>query len=160
MRYKNSGDNPKKKPRGKPFPKGNLKGKIKNEILDDTRLESGIDGGIVENLPENAPSALELNIDPIEIAQPANEINNEPIKEILEQKDDSNQVTKKPTEIVESLDFMHGTNKLSIRMTKQHNRMFRVQIFLNDGDEIRPMTYTGSNTAMSFWNLLKGALKK
>ena len=62
--------------------------------------------------------------------------------------------------IVESLDFFRGENKLSIRFTKKHNRMFRIQIFMNDEHEVRPVTYSGSTTGVTFWNLLKGILKK
>lgn len=139
----------KQKPRGRPFPKGNVKGKHRDEILDNPGCESGIERGFIEVSPENPLPSEENKLD--------TSIN----KKILEHDENRMQEDKLQSEIVESIDFLKGNNKLSIRLTKKHNRMFRVQIFLNDGElEIRPMTYTGSNTALSFWNLLKGALKK
>ena len=75
-------------------------------------------------------------------------IANEKCKEIVEEN----------TEI-DFLEFENGKNKLKISLFKKHNRMFRIQIFLNDHTEIRPTTYTGSSMALSFWNLLKESLK-
>jgi len=65
----------------------------------------------------------------------------------------------KELELIESIDFKNGENKLSIRFSKKHNRMFRIQIFLNDKNEIRPVTYSGASTGKTFWSLLKGVLK-
>jgi hypothetical protein len=67
---------------------------------------------------------------------------------------------KKDLELIESVNFKNGENTLSIRFSKRHNRMFRIQVFLNENLEIRPVTYTGANTGYTFWNLLKGAFKK
>lgn len=136
-----------KKPRGRPFKKGNNRGKIRDEILDDTGLESSYEGGNVVI----HDSSLELMI-PQKVAV-------KHIEELLQEKENPKN-EEKSIETVDNIDFFNEKNKLSIRLSKRHNRMYRVQIFLNDSEEIRPMTYTGSNTAMSFWNLLKGALKK
>ena len=65
----------------------------------------------------------------------------------------------KDLEKIDSIDFKNGKNTLSIRFSRRHNRMFRVQIFLNDQTEIRPVTYNGSSTGYTFWNILKGLLK-
>lgn len=66
----------------------------------------------------------------------------------------------KEGEIIDSIEFKNGSNVLKIVFKKQHNRSFRIQAFLNETTEIRPVTYTGSSTASSFWSLLKGSLKK
>jgi vacuolar-type H+-ATPase subunit I/STV1 len=65
----------------------------------------------------------------------------------------------KALETIENLDFFSGKNKLSIRFSKRHNRMYRIQVFLNDTIQIMPVTYNGVSTGLAFWNLLKGALK-
>lgn len=62
-------------------------------------------------------------------------------------------------ELVDNISFSDGKNTLKIVFIKKQNRMYRIQIFLNDNMEIRPATYTGSNTAEMFWKLLKGSLK-
>lgn len=67
---------------------------------------------------------------------------------------------KKPLETIEEIDFFKGNDRLTIRFSKKHNRMFRIQIFLNNEIEVRPVTYTGARTGYSFWNLLKGAMQK
>jgi hypothetical protein len=67
------------------------------------------------------------------------------------------EILEENTEI-DFLEFEKGKNKLKISLFKKHNRMFRIQIFLNDHTEIRPTTYTGSSMALSFWNLLKESL--
>lgn len=72
----------------------------------------------------------------------------------------SNDDEKKPLETIEEVDFLKGNDKLTIRFSKKHNRMFRIQIFLNNEIEVRPVTYTGARTGYSFWNLLKGAMQK
>lgn len=164
MVYKRKEEGLGKKPRGRPPTKSPNRSKARNKVLDDTGLESGVERGFIEVSPEQPLPSTENVIDLSAITMQLPPQGIETVNQILEQKEDSKQgeeKDKKEGEIVESLDFMNGNNKLSIRLTKQHNRMFRVQIFLNDGQlEVRPMTYTGSNTAMSFWSLLKGALSK
>ena len=64
-------------------------------------------------------------------------------------------------ELIDEIEFVNGNNTLKIKLRrKSNNRMFRIQIFLNEDTEVRPVTYTGSRTAYSFWDLLKGAIKK
>ncbi len=65
----------------------------------------------------------------------------------------------KNSKLVEQLEFHNGKNILSIRYSERTNRMFRIQVFLNNEIEIRPMTYVGSSSGNAFWNLLKGAMK-
>jgi hypothetical protein len=60
-------------------------------------------------------------------------------------------------ELVERIDFKNGKNVLSIRFSKRTNRLYRMQVFLNDETEIRPVTYTGSSQANGYWGLLKRA---
>lgn len=66
---------------------------------------------------------------------------------------------KSGLDLIESIQFKNGENTLTINFSKKHNRMFRIQVFLNDKYEVRPVTYTGSSTGYAFWNFLKGALK-
>jgi hypothetical protein len=73
---------------------------------------------------------------------------------------DAEDEESKADEIVDQIEFKNGSNILKIIFKKKHNRMFRIQIFMNETTEIRPVTYTGAMTAKSFWNLLKGSLKK
>lgn len=73
---------------------------------------------------------------------------------------DSDDSPSKDDEIVDQIEFKNGSNVLKILFKKKHNRMFRVQIFMNEITEIRPVTYTGAMTAKAFWNLLKGSLRK
>jgi hypothetical protein len=61
-------------------------------------------------------------------------------------------------EIVESLEFQNGKNKLEIRLSKKDNRNYRIQFFLNNDMELRPNTYNGSAGATTFWHLLKRVL--
>lgn len=58
-------------------------------------------------------------------------------------------------ELIDCLEFKNGKNILKIVFKKQHNRSYRIQCFLNDRIEIRPVTYTGSKTATIVWELLK-----
>lgn len=166
MVHREPSEGSKNKPRGRPFAKGNHKGKLRNEILVTSGLESSIEGGIIAP-PLETP-----------IIEPANEILNQlprlvmettdhMLKETLEGKQveapQALEVKKEPLkelELVESLDFMNGTNKLSIRFSKRHNRMYRIQVFLNDEHEIRQVTYNGVATGTTFWNLIKGLMKK
>lgn len=61
---------------------------------------------------------------------------------------------------LDQIDFFdEKNNKLTIKFSC-NSRKYRVQVFLNDVLEIRPVTYTGTNTGYAFWNLLKGALIK
>lgn len=81
----------------------------------------------------------------------------EQIKSIVEEyKEESG----KEFEVIDSIDFYNGKNKLSIRLSKKIlNRGYRIQIFLNDENEIRSSTYNGQGPANSFWKLLKGSIK-
>jgi len=159
----------KAKPRGRPFQKGHTIRKTKNAINDTTGHSSGNEGGVV------APA---LNSEIVEQIRPFSSIlqksvedTNTTLKECMETPQQENQggyidIPAKelsdiiPLALIESMDFTNGENKLSIRFSKKNNRMFRIQIFLNDENEIRPVTYNGSSTAYGFWNLLKKSLKK
>lgn len=133
-----------KKPRskGRPFTKGNIKGKPRDEILAPTGHQIGVGGEVIA--PDTQSSILEPLIESIQ-----EETTTEPPKIALAE----------PVPI-DSLEFKHNENILKIVLSRKHNRMFRVQIFLNESIEIRPTTYTGSAPAMAFWNLLKNSLKK
>lgn len=130
-------ERPKRKPRGRPFPKGNIKGKIMDEVLDSARHSSGDDGTNVITIEESNRSETAIACASLALPRDKGEL-----------------------EVLDSMEFRNGDNKLSIRFSKRSNRMYRIQIFLNDETEIRPVTYNGSSTGVSFWNLLKGALRK
>lgn len=60
---------------------------------------------------------------------------------------------------VDAIEFTNGKNTLKIVLSKKHNRMYRVQVFLNNTMEIRPATYTGYAPASTFWGFLKEITK-
>lgn len=121
----------KPKPRGRPFGKGNYKGKIKDKVLDSSGYKASDNGENIDKIPiEN------INL---------------PTAEEQDQ--------NKESTLEDCIEFKNGENNLSLRFSKRHNRMYRIQIFLND-IEVRPMTYTGSSMGYSYWNLLKASLKK
>ncbi len=147
--------NEKSKPRGKPFPKDNVRGKPKSKAMADSGRRSCVERGIIDTKIEDETinESRESMTTPAEIVTigpgiTLNSIKVEPMEE------------SKELELMESLEFTNGPNKLSIRFSKKHNRMYRIQVFLNDETEIRPVTYSGASTGVSFWNLLKGVLKK
>lgn len=128
--------------------------------MDSGGCESGIEGGTIEE--EKAVTALS----PIDFKMPMDAETkallkpDEPLQGTeREPLSEENKVEEAQT-VVDQIDFKNGENVLSIKFSKKHNRMFRIQIILNDGTEIRPVTYTGSSSAYNFWHLLKGALKK
>lgn len=141
----------KAKPRGRPFKKRNDKSNG-NEILDSTRHEGGNIGGVINPIiNESIPTMDHCVNDPNNGIQlpfpiPQNEVETE--KRLADD-----------LELIESIDFKNGKNTLSIRFSRRHNRMFRVQIFLNGTNEIRPVTYTGATTGYAFWNILRGLIK-
>jgi hypothetical protein len=133
----------KAKPRGKPFPKGNIRGKIDDQVLAAEGYSRSPDGGIITSTDDWIEKESTQNA----LQEDKKEITSDQAKDVKE------------LVLIDSIDFMNGENKLSIRFSRRHNRMFRIQIFLNDIQEIRPMTYNGSSAATTFWNLLKGAMK-
>ena len=120
----------KAKPRGRPFPKGNKNGKIPEE----TMVVNG------------------LSLPPIKIDE-----------DILDPKKyqdvKMSDIIDSEPKIVEEISFTNGKHKLSIVLRKKQNRVFRIQIFLDDNTEIKPSTYNGSSPAMGYWNLLKSSIE-
>jgi len=173
MVYREPSKREKPKPRGRPFAKGNKRGKIKSELLDTSGHESGDEGRVIAN-PSHSANVKDNNeeSDGIELQLPKKvmETLEATLKEhmSLPQEEQTGgyvdipeQVEKsKDLELIDSIEFKNGENTLTIRFSKKHNRMFRIQVFLNETSEIRPVTYTGASTGYAFWNLLKGALKK
>jgi hypothetical protein len=149
------------KARGRPFEKGHTpKTKSSNKVLDDSGRKSGDSRGVVAPEPRSLivePKMQDLSHPPEPIQVAAKII--EPESTVSLQVPVTNEA-EKDDQIMDKIEFTNGENKLSIRFSKKHNRMFRIQIFLNDESEIRPVTYTGASTGYAFWNLLKGALKK
>jgi hypothetical protein len=168
------GDKQRGRPRGKPFEKGNQnfkKRKSETKAILASGREISVEGGVVAPTPQSLaqePLNTEKSIlseMPKKVIDTTNQILKEsmetpatiesfPPSEIEKAEDD------KKAEIIESIDFFNGNNKVSIRLSKRHNRMFQIKIFLNDETEVRPMTYTGARTGYMCWNLLKGSLKK
>jgi hypothetical protein len=187
MVHTKSSEGKKLKPRGRPFPKGNKRGKLEDNVLDAPGCESSLIGAVIAPEPQslNGEAANGLVVEnlhevegmimPIDetkpvhyeespnigCIEPGTEIQVEsllpqpmPIGEPVE-------VTDKTTpanQVIDTIEFTKGNDKLTIVLSKKHNRMFRVQVFLNGTTEMRPGTYTGASPAMSFWNLLKGSL--
>lgn len=144
MVHKNDSEGSKTKARGRPFSKGHNKGKIDSDLPSSKGPEISVKGGIV-----GEDSGIELKL-----PKPALDAIENIINKIDEDKSE-----KIELELLESIDFFNGKNKLSVRFSRRHNRMYRVQIFLNDEHEVRPVTYAGANTGYTFWSLLKGAMK-
>jgi hypothetical protein len=179
MVHREPSEGKKAKPRGRPFLKGNKRGKLTDKVLASSGRESCVEGGVVApalestledtlnhcvnaemggyiDIPEEFMEAIQNQIvkEPMEIAQEELTQTVEPVKEEAKKEE------RKDLETIESIDFKNGENTLSIRFSKRHNRMFRIQVFINNENEIRPVTYTGASTGYAFWNLLKGALRK
>jgi len=160
-----------KKPRGRPFQKGHTIRRPKNAINDASGHSIGNEGGVVAPALESAIVEPENDGILLQLPKLVMESMDKTLKENMETpqqekeggyidipaKEQSDLI---PLALIESMDFTNGENKLSIRFSKKNNRMFRIQIFLNDENEIRPVTYNGSSTAYGFWNLLKKSLKK
>ena len=62
-------------------------------------------------------------------------------------------------ELIDTIEFINGKNKLSIQFCKVVHRKYTVKIFLNDF-EVRPQTYSGTSPAFGFWNVLKAYFEK
>ena len=164
-----SSEGKKHKPRGRPFPKGNKRGKLEHDVLDVTGLESSVEGGtIAPNLESSNVEGLNAQINdsgiyhqlPKEAAVAILEFAEEFESKAIESSEPlgNEQALPEPV-IMDKIEFTNGNNKLCVLLKKKHNRMYRIQIFLNENTEIRPVTYTGGTTALAFWNLLKGSLK-
>ncbi len=157
MVYNGIGQGFKSKPRGKPFVKGNKKGKIMDEIQPDSGHKTRVKRGDLKS-QETPVAEVESQKENLlnKLPQAVMETSDQIIRDNL----DSKKEEIPADEMVESIDFKNGENILSIRFSKRHNRMYRIQVFLNNETEVRPVTYTGASTGNSFWRMLKGALKK
>lgn len=175
MVHRESSQGKKGKPRGRPFVRGNKRGKIENSVLDASGHESGDEGGIITPLTQSAAvESIKHSYDELE------QQGKDTLKELIEgPKEDMGCLEpdsilkgglrisiheqipiKNPIEntVIESIEFARTKDTLKIVLLKRHNRMYRIQIFLNDS-EIRPNTYTGASSALAYWNLLKASLK-
>lgn len=167
MVHKEPSERKKGKPRGRPFPSGSKRAKPKDGLLDAPGSKSGIEGRVVAPRPQS--SIVEETKGGKKDLTKTPTLEASAINETLKENIDSPQVEPekkvvddeaKSLELIDSLEFKNGENTLTIRFSKKHNRMFRIQVFLNGESEIRPVTYTGASTGYAFWNLLKGSLKK
>lgn len=160
MVHSDNSQGKKYKPRGRPFPKGNKRGKLENGLLADSRHNIGNERGVVAPLPE------QHNQEPLKPENPLSEMFtlvtntlDHNIREAMETPKEEIE-EEGAIKIVETIDFKNGDNVLSIRFSAVNNRRYRIQVFLNDETEVRPVTYQGSTSGNAFWKLLKGALKK
>lgn len=142
MVHTESGEGAKYKPRGRPFVKGNKRGKLENSILADTGCDISDERGII------TPNRVRFNKEPLKAEGGYIDI------------PETTQEEKEGVRTIETIDFNNGENKLSIRFSAVNDRRYRIQIFLNDETEVRPVTYQGSSSGYSFWKLLKGIIKK
>lgn len=175
MVHSDDSKRPKYKPRGRPFPKGNHKGKTGDSVLDASGRESGVGGDIVAPLPnksivgqKNGIVAENLEIKegrlmrtdenkPVHYEQSPIPSDEEKTKE---ETPETRVVGVGASETVDSLTFSNGNDTLKIVLIKKHNRMFRLQMFLNENIEIRNNTFNGASQAYNYWDLLKNSLNK
>lgn len=147
--------------RGRPFKKGNQefkKRKNTRKDLVDSGLESGNEGGVVSLTPEieQVEDKSILHLLPSLVMDTLDHN----LKEAMETPAEPKEEKEGDIKTIETMDFKNGENTLSIRFSAVNNRRYRIQVFLNDDTEVRPVTYQGSSSGYSFWKLLKGALKK
>jgi hypothetical protein len=162
--------------------KQKAKGLTGGKILDDTRHKGPVEPEALEPTPfiyrkKNAGKTEKEKKVPKAVKKPSVEkiprAEKTIIKEILEEDlievinedmcpvvEQSETESAPDNEQCQSIDFSNGKNTLSVRYRKCSNRQFRIQIFLNDTIEIRPVSYTGSSTGNAFWALIKGVMKK
>lgn len=157
MVFEDDSERPKAKPRGRPFPKGNIKGKDRSMHMASARHERSVSGatialGIQNEIEEPVKEKIGVAA---ELPPLAPQVSAEdPIKKVLA-KDEKN------VQFIDSLDFRDDNgNTLRIVLSNNQNRSYRLQIFLNDKREIRPITYNGRTSACEFWELLKESLKR
>lgn len=159
MAHREHSEKRKAKPRGRPFPKNNRRGKPKIDVLATSGHETCDERGSIA--PAHQSDIVEpKNTDKSILYELPRLIVNVMDKTLKENMETPKEEEPKALELVEKLEFTDGLNKIEIRFSKRHNRMFRIQIFLNGETEIRPVTYTGASTGHSYWNLLKKCLNK
>lgn len=162
MVLEDTSERKKRKPRGRPFPKGNINGKPRDSVLDVMGRETDVRGATIAP-DQQKPDTGQINKEIRPMQEPTQPISQEKIIAPFsdEQRKENNTVEEDEAELkpVDEMVFSDGKNTLKILLRQKKNRVFRMQVFLNDTQEIRPLTYTGSATAMTFWNLLKGSLK-
>jgi hypothetical protein len=163
------GKRTKAKRRGRSFPPNNHRGKPKNDVLAHSGHESSISGGSIA--PPPLDGVLDIRESHLEVIHEDGggiklQLDKETAKLVADEQErvrlaseEAEKIAVNDLKLIDSIEFTQGANKLKITLSKKRNRMFRVQIFLNDVTEVRPVTYTGSAPAMTFWKLLKGSLK-
>lgn len=159
MLFKRVSKRTKAKPRGRPFSKNNNRGKSNDSLLDVEGRTGRIER---ETLMKKECESMKENNTVQDVAAFTPEISVVDTSKAEQKPIES--ITQEPVEVVEvidSLDFKDEKgNTLKIIYRATPARRYRLQIFLNDTQEIRPVTYNGTSTSMSFWNMLKGNLKK
>ena len=77
----------------------------------------------------------------------------------LNQQENIENKKKLEYEIFDCIEFTKGNHKLKINLSHHVNRVWKLNILIDDEIEIRPSTYAGSKMAKTFWEMLKGSLK-
>jgi hypothetical protein len=136
--------------------------KSKNKLVRDknikreAKIKRQYKGAIVPFLPENITVNKSAPLEFIEEIKSAPKQSEEPIVPI-----ETQEKIDLSSKHVDKIDFFDDKgNSLTIKFSQCHLRKYRLQIFLNDLQEIRPITYVGSSTAFAFWSMLKGSMKK
>lgn len=144
----------KSKPRGRPFPKGNIRGKVRGTVEGiGVRKNDDKRGDLKEVKTQKAEDLVMDLFKDIETEGKKSEILPETIRIELPKEDS--------LRLVDAINFKdENGNSLKIVLRERENRMYRLQIFLNDSQEIRPITFNGNSAATTFWNFLKTSLKK
>jgi hypothetical protein len=150
------------KPRGRPFLKGNKRGKLENDVLASSGREISNRGEVIappsnEVVEPYKDNFLDLRGLPEETVNKFLENNG---LKVIEEEGKKESKPVPPNQMIDSIEFVNGNNKLKIAFLKKHSRQYRIQVFLNEDTEIRPLTYTGSSTANAFWGFLKSSLKE
>lgn len=113
--------------------KGNVSNIAKSAPVHSTRADMGNRGRAVKQ----------------SIAEEVNEV--EAVNEVTEQK----QTVPSEVEIMKSLEFKRGEHTLSLRLSRKKGKhQVRIQVFLNNEMEIRPVSYMSETAGGNFWRLL------
>lgn len=123
-------------------------GNPSDALLAATGSSTGNRRATIAPIPKEAiVEPLKHEIEPIE----------EAIQEVQVEASQKEPVEPKPEQLG-CFSIKEGNNEIKITLTKQKNRMIKLEFFLN-GAVIRPATFTGSSAASNYWALLKGMLR-
>jgi len=131
MVRKNTSEGQQPKTRGRPRKDAHKHSNAASEVLDDKGHDSSPKGGIIASTPTNTR-----------------------LVNGLDKMNEEKEVKEEIPQLMDSIDIKEGNNEVRITLTRQKNRMIRLQVFFN-GTELRPSTFTGFSAANNYWSLLK-----